>query len=299
MNRINHTWQARKEAITRRIPEKGSFAWIMMMMGLAAIPLILLPFTFWYMVWHGSSLQPDEIQSALAEPLRPGNAGAILLRMGERISRGDKSTAQWYPRIVQLAQHESPQLRRTVAWAMGKDLQFPDFRKTLHTLLRDPDPRVRRAAAISLAQGGDPASREALLEAIAPQAVRSGIAGSVRMRIQPADTATADTAVALVGDTFVEAGIAGTVKRLLVKDGDLVSRDQALLEMIAPPEELVDALRALTHTGNSADVAAVRKCAEEVTGQYKDLIQTEAERTIRAISKRSPSGTGVANNRIQ
>lgn len=296
MNRISAaSLRARKAALVERLPEKGSLAWILMMMGLGAIPLILLPFTFWYMVWHGTALKPEDVQAAFTEPLKPGQAGAMLLRLGEKMSRGDDTAARWYPRIVELSKHESPQLRRTVAWAMGKDLRRQEFRNILHTMLRDPEARVRRAAAISLAYGGDMAARQVLLESIGPQVVKSTVAGSVNPRIQAADTTTPETAIAMIGDAFVEAGITGTVKRVLVKDGEMVSRGQPLIEVIAPVEELVDSLRALANVGNAADSDAVKHCAEEAIGEHKVLIQSEAERTLRRIAARPASGTGVAN----
>lgn len=288
---MNHTatvtWREKRAALAGHLPEKGSFAWIMMMMGLATIPLILLPFTFWYLVWHGSAIPAEEVKSALAEPVKPGQAGAVLLRLGEKMSRGDESVVRWYPRIAELSRHESAQLRKNVAWTMGKDLRHAEFRSSLHAMLGDPEPRVRRAAAISLALAGDAAARPVLLEAIGLQVVLSPFAGSVNPRIQPADTATADTAVARVGEQFVEAGTAGTVKRVLVKDGELVSKGQALIEMTAPDDELIDGLRALAHVGTAADADAITACAKLASGENKAVVENQAQRTLRQIAART------------
>lgn len=261
-----------------------------MCLGLSAIPLILLPFAFWYAVWNGNAVTPDEVQAAFSEPLKPSAAGGVLLRIAERMSRGDKELAShWYPKMLELSRHESRDLRRTVAWVIGKDATEPRFRARLKELLSDSDASVRRSAAISLAGLGDISARDTLVASIAPQQIRSTAAGSISFRIQPADTAGADTTIAIVGETLVESGVAGTVMRHVVKDGEMVSRGQVVLEILPPEDELADSLRALALVGNASDVAAVQKCANDVSGEKKAIIQNEAERTIRTLTTRTAS----------
>lgn len=276
--------------LTSALPEKGSFAWIMMMMGLASIVLILLPFAFWYAVWHGPSIGPGEVEKALAEPVEPSAAGSMVLRIAEKISRQDRSMQRWYPRLIELSRHAAPHLRRTAAWAMGKDPKSDAFHARLREMVNDQDRHVRRAAAVSLSAFEDPAARKELVAAIRPHVVLSTLAGSVNLRILPKDTASPETAVARVGDSFVEAGIFGTVKRLLVKEGDPVSAGQPLVEITPAPEEARDMLRALARVGVQEDLAAIRECLGDST---EAMVRDEGQNAIRAIERRGNSTAGV------
>jgi biotin carboxyl carrier protein len=196
---------------------------------------------------------------------------------------------RWYPLVVSLSRDASPHLRRTAAWTMGKDTQSASFRTRLLELLKDGDLHVRRAAAVSLSAFQDPAARKELVAAIQPHAVVSTVAGSANPRIMVKDTTVPETAVARVGETFVEAGVFGTVTRVLIKDGEPVSAGQTLVEVTPPGEEIRDLLRALSKVGIQEDLPAVRPYLEN----SEEQVRKEAASAMRIIERRGNSTAGV------
>ena len=60
-----------------------------------------------------------------------------------------------------MEQASSPnlELRQTAAWLMGQDRNYAPFHEALLRLVHDPEPMVRRNAALGLAAFGDPAAR--------------------------------------------------------------------------------------------------------------------------------------------
>lgn len=253
----------------------------------AAMVLLIVPFAFWYYVWYGFSLDPNEIQRALADPVRPSQASQMLLQMGEKMSRGDSRMRRWYPRLIELASHPSAELRLDVAWVMGVDGNAAEFRPALTKLLAAPEVGVRRAAALSLAAHRDPRGRPELLAAIAPFMVRSPAAGPVSFRVQPSDTVSPSTVIAAVGEQHAFAQIRGTVMRHLVKDGDLAVAGQTLVEIAPDPQEAAKAMHALAIVGNSGDETAIEDSIKNLKGTAVDIARHEAESALRSIRLRA------------
>lgn len=74
-----------------------------LLITLFAVLLVLLPFLFWYFTWFGRKLTDAEIGEYLADSSKPRHAQHALVQLGERMARGDKKAAQWYPEVVRLA----------------------------------------------------------------------------------------------------------------------------------------------------------------------------------------------------
>ena len=63
--------------------------------------------------------------------------------------------SRWYPQVVEQAASPNLEIRQTAAWIMGQDHNYAPFHEALLKLLHDPEPMVRRNAALGLAGFGD------------------------------------------------------------------------------------------------------------------------------------------------
>jgi biotin carboxyl carrier protein len=234
----------------RVLPPKGSPQRLVVVISLALFLTVVFPFAFWFLTWHGWALDPAQVESGLGEPLRPSRASQQILQIGEKLSRGDHSVRRWYPRIMQLAKTQDEDLRRNVAWMMGRDPEHDAFRAVLRDLLNDPVPLVRLEAALSLAQFHDDTARAELQSATQPYRVNSSVAGRLQMRIDTGDTTRPYTVVARINDVDVVASIPGKVAAVLAKDGQDVEKGQSLLAIernVTQVEQARRALRVLDH----------------------------------------------------
>ena len=118
-----------------------------------AILFVVASFLTWYFTWFGRGLSDSEISKFLVDEKHPRHVQHALLQIEQRIERGDKNAKQWYPQIVTLAGSSETEFRLTVAWLMGADNTSQEFHNSLKKLLGDPEPIVRRNAALALVCG--------------------------------------------------------------------------------------------------------------------------------------------------
>jgi hypothetical protein len=135
---------------------------------LFALLLVLLPFLFWYGTWFGRKLTDSDIDRYLAGRAHPRHAQHALVQIGERLSHGDPGASRWYPQVVEQSNSPLIELRQTAAWIMGQDHHYAPFHTALLNLLHDPQPMVRRNAALALSNFGDAAARPELLAMLRP-----------------------------------------------------------------------------------------------------------------------------------
>src|ERR1044072_6736830 len=120
-------------------------------LAVVAILFVVVPFLTWYWTWFGRSLSDEEIEKYLGEG-KPRHAQHALSQIAERIEKGDADAARWNAKVTGLASNPSPDVRMTAAWVMGVEHKSEEFRESLARLLEDPEPVLRRNAA--LAAGG-------------------------------------------------------------------------------------------------------------------------------------------------
>jgi biotin carboxyl carrier protein len=247
MNRVLSIirYSLRKLIGVQVLPPKGSPQRLVVVVSLALFLTVVFPFAFWFLTWHGWALDPAHVETGLGEPLRPARASQQIMQIGEKLSRGDHSVRRWYPRIVELAKTQDEDLRRNVAWMMGRDPEHESFREVLRTMLNDPLPMVRLEAALSLAQFRDATARQELQSATQPFRVNSSVAGRIQMRIDTGDTTRPQTVVARINDVDVIASVPGKVTKLLAKDGEDVTKGQSLVAIERNPTHIEQARRAL------------------------------------------------------
>ena len=138
-----------------------------------ALLLVLFPFLFWYGTWFGRKLSDAQMGEYLSDRAKPRHAQHALVQLGERMARRDPGVARWYPQVVQLAASPLIELRQTAAWIMGQDHTYAPFHEVLVKLTADPQPMVRRNAALALSNFGDPAARPELMAMLRPYTIVS------------------------------------------------------------------------------------------------------------------------------
>lgn len=267
---------------------------------LLVVAFVLVPFLFWRATWFGRRLTDEETGQYLADTKHPRKAQHALVQLGERILRGDPGVKRWYPQVQELAGHSLPEIRATAAWVMGQDNQSREFHAALTGLLGDPDPLVRRNAALSLVRFGDASGMTELRAMLQPYALLSPSAGRLSIRLKEGNPVNPGTLLGRLqrGDEASElrSPLPGAVGTWLVVDGAAVSEDEPLV-LLSPGEEQVwEALRALYLVGEESDLLDVERFARGVEGM-PEKVRAQAQLTADAIRRRASSsgnqsGTG-------
>ena len=250
-----------------------------------ALLLVLFPFLFWYMTWFGRKLSDDQIGEYLADHGKPRHAQHALVQVGERMARRDPTAARWYPQVVELAGSPLIELRQTSAWIMGQDHTYAPFHEGLRNLLADPQPMVRRNAALALSNFGDPAARPELLAMLRPYTIVSPAAGVVQYRLKLGEYVNPGTLVAHVGGIEVRSPLPGEVRDLSRRDGSTVRAGDPLVEISADKEHAWEALRALWTVGTKEDLDDIQRYTRAVPGM-PEKVQEQALMTMQAIRSR-------------
>jgi len=250
-----------------------------------ALLLVLFPFLFWYMTWFGRKLTDDQIGEYLADRAKPRHAQHALVQVGERMSRHDPAAARWYPQVVELAGSPLIELRQTAAWIMGQDHTYAPFHEALLKLMADPQPMVRRNAALGLSNFGDAAARPELLAMLRPFTIVSPAAGVVQYRLKLAEYVNPGTLVAHVAGVEVRSPLPGEVRELSRHEGGVVRAGDPLVEISADKEHAWEALRALWTVGTKEDLEDIRRYSRSVPGM-PEKVQEQALLTVQAIQAR-------------
>jgi len=251
-----------------------------------ALLLVLFPFLFWYGTWFGRKLSDAQISEYLADRAKPRHAQHALVQIGERITRRDRAVARWYPAVVDLAGSPRIELRQTAAWIMGQDHSYAPFHGALLTLLADPQPMVRRNAALALSNFGDGSARPELRSMLHPYTIVAPAAGTVRYRLKLGEYVNPGTLVAHVGAAEVRSPLPGEVREMSRREGAAVTAGDPLVELSADQEHAWEALRALWSVGGPDDLDEIQRYVRGVPGM-PERVQEQALLTVQAIQARA------------
>jgi len=273
--------------------------WLLLILATAFL-FVLMPFLFWESTWFGRPLTDEQIAKNLADRAHPRKAQHALSQIADRILSRDtgvrESAKKWYPQVVEFSSSNMDELRLTAAWVMGQDNTVPEFHAALLRLVNDPQPMVRRNAALSLVRFGQDASGHSeILAMLDLYTVRAAQAGIISERLKPGDVVNPGTLLGRLrqGDVKMEirAQVPGTLERWMARDGATVSADDPLITLSPSAEEVWEALRALYIIGRPEDLALVNRYARGVA-DMPDSIRWQALETARAIQARSsPKGS--------
>jgi hypothetical protein len=257
------------------------------MITVFALLLVLFPFLFWYSTWFGRKLTDAEIDRYFADTAKPRHAQHALVQIGERLSQR-RDVSRWYPAVVRQAASPNLELRQTAAWIMGQVRGYAPFHDALLSLLHDPQPMVRRNAALALAALGDAAARPELTAMLSPYTVAAPAEGAVQYRLKLGEYVNPGTLVGHVGDVEVRSPVPGEVRELDRRPGTTARSGDALVELGADKNHVWEALRGLYLVGQPADLEAVERFVRPVPGM-PETVARQASETVEAIRARQPA----------
>lgn len=259
-----------------------------------ALLLVIVPSLTWYLTWFGRSLTDDELTRYLSDS-NPRHAQHALSQLAERVEKGDAATARWSPQVLALSRSRTPDLRMTAAWVMGLEHKSEEYRTALARLLEDPEPIVRRNAALALVRFGDSRCRDELREMLRPFTIKSPAQGTAYTAL------TAGTPVKR-GSLLVKyrsnpsgaveeirSPLPGTIEIAHTSGGDIIEPGDELFVIRPDDEQVRDALVGLYYVGGSEDLSDVERYASGVEGVPTDL-KEKAAQVADAIKRRSQDG---------
>lgn len=264
-------------------PRKGlSVLWLI----LFVIALVVVPYLFWQGVWFGRKLTDTQLAAYLDETEKPRHIQHALSQIADGIVRGDTRVKKWYPRVIESVKSPTPEVRVTAAWVMGQDNRSDEFHAALINLLDDPNPMVRRNAALALVRFGDPRGRPVLVEMLQPFTVTAPASGALKPRLKAGDTVDVGTLLARVNSTEVRSPVTGKVARSLQQESARVAAGAPIYELGPAPEQIWEALRALYLVGTADDLPAI-----VALRGMPERIQQQARLTAQAIRARAVAVT--------
>ncbi len=257
---------------------------------LLAILFVLGAFLTWYFTWFGRELTDTDVATYLADSNKPRKVQHALLQIQERLERQDPAARQWHPRVVALAASPEAEVRLTVAWLMGFDSKSSEFHEALLKLLQDPEPVVRRNAALALVRHADGQGRQELLSILVPYPVSIPDEGVLSSSVRQGDTVARGSLLARIlaannEPVAVRSPLRGTVGTVAVETGAKVSKGQQLLSLKSDEESVWEALRGLALIGEPEDAALIEHYLNQSTS-IPDRTKEQAALTLKAIESR-------------
>ncbi|HEX7333887.1 MAG TPA: HEAT repeat domain-containing protein [Pyrinomonadaceae bacterium] len=282
MDNGNHP-EIKVSEVRRRAPGSGPIL-------LLAALFVAATFLAWYFSWFGRELSHDDISKYLADEKNPRHVQHALLQIQQRMERGDAEAKNWYPQLITLSGSAETEFRLTVAWLMGFDNQSPEFHQALAKLLRDPEPIVRRNAALALLRFNDSSGREELLSVLGPYSLKAPVDGVVASSLHEGSEVGRRALLARIQQpdgkvVELRSPLPGRVGKISKPNGSQVTREDELLSLNSDEDSIWEALRGLALAGKAEDLPLVQSYADsnEVSGRIKE----QAGLTAKAISRRS------------
>jgi len=255
------------------------------LIALFAMTLVLFPFLFWYSTWFGRPLSDADLDTYFADTAKPRRIQHALVQLGERLSHG-QTGVRWYPAVLRQVASPSLEIRQTAAWIMGQDRTAQPFHEALVRLLADPEPMVRRNAALALAGFGDAAARPELAAMLRPYTVTARAAGTLHYRLKAGDYVNPGTLLAHLGNAELRSPVPGEVRALDIPEGGSAKSGDAIVELAADQNHVWESLRALYLVGMPADAEAIELFTRPVPGM-SEKVALQAHLTLQAIQSRA------------
>ena len=266
-----------------------------------AVLFVVVPFLTWYWTWFGRTLSDSEIESYLGDGNARHAQHALSQIAGRIEERDEKRSAgkqadgagaeRWYPQVVALTKSDVADLRMTAAWVMGLDHRSEEFHAALVPLLEDPEPIVRRNAALALVRFGDPRCRAELLAMLRPYTVKAVAGGTALTALTAGSVVKRESLLLKYRDTSgatgeVRSPLPGRIEKALVKEGDAFAEGAELFVLAPDAEQVTDALVGLYYFGGAEDLSEVERYASGVEAMPAD-VKDKAAQAAEAIKRRS------------
>jgi hypothetical protein len=292
----NSNHHPKTEATARSASARRRSPWPL---AVIAALFIIVPFLTWYGTWFGRSLKDATIEEYLRDE-KPRHVQHALSEIEKRVAAGDGGAKRWYPQIVKLAGHASPDVRLTVAWVMGVDTRAEEFHAELLRLAEDREPIVRRNAALSLVSFGDPRSLKELRAMLKPYTVVSSFEGRAETVLSEGSKVNREAMLVRVrskeGESLeARAPLDGTIEKALLREGDEVRAGQEIFVLAPDVRSVEDALVGLRRLGEQEDLTEVERYARGVPGMPSRTKELAAQ-TAEAIKRRVEQKRGSSNS---
>ena len=225
---------------------------------LLAILFVAATFLAWYFTWFGRGLSDADITKYLADTKNPRHVQHALLQIQQRMERGDQSAKTWYPQIQTLSENPETEFRLTTAWLMGFDNKSEDFHKALAKLIHDPEPIVRRNAALALVRFGDKSGHDELLAILKPYPVTSPASGVVSSTLHSGSDISRGALLIRVQtddgkEVEIRSPLPGKIVEISKANSAQVKSGEVVLTLNSDEESVWEALRGLSLIGTEAD----------------------------------------------
>jgi hypothetical protein len=255
-----------------------------------AVLFVVVPFLSWYGTTFLRPLDDEKIDEYLNDTAKPRHVQHALEQIDKKIVANDAGARRWYPQVVTVASSPVADLRMAAAWVMGDDNREPEFRNTLARLLEDPEPAVRRMAALSLSRFGDERARRELRAMLRPFVFKSPTGGTLLTALPEGSRVNRESLIARVrepsGDVReVRAPLAGKIERVTAAVGANLNAGDELLVLAPDAENVLQSLRALALVGNREDLSEIEVYARGVRVMPAE-VQKQAALTVEAIKGR-------------
>src|SRR5678815_3991963 len=250
----------------------------------ASGPILILAFLFlaatflaWYFTWFGRGLSDADISKYLADEKNPRHVQHALLQVQQRIERNDSSARNWYPDVLTLSGNPETEFRLTVAWLMGFDNKSPEFHDALLKLLRDPEPIVRRNAALALVRFEDSSGREELISVLRPYVLKAPADGVITSSMREGSTLARRTLLARIEEpdgkvVELRSPLPGRIEKMAKPNGSQMKRDEDLLTINSDEQSVWEALRGLSLVGTKNELPIIQTYATstDVSSRVKE-----------------------------
>lgn len=254
---------------------------------------VIVPFLYWHGTWFGRELSDEQIEEYLAEDDNPRHMQHALSQIAKRIEEGKPGVERWNPQIAALAESRYPDLRMTAAWVMGIEHHSAEFHAALLKLLEDPQPIVRRNAALALVRFGDAKCRPELLVMLRPFTVITQTEGKALTALSAGTPVARDSLLLKYtfkthADSEIRSPLPGKIEKAMVEEGRSFSAGDELFVISPEPEQVRDALIGLMYFGVAEDLPEIENYARGVEGMPED-VKRQAALTAEAVKRRSES----------
>lgn len=276
----NHP-EIRVSAPRKRTPGSG---WILTL----AILFVAATFLAWYFTWFGRELSDADITKYLNDTNNPRHVQHALNQIQQRIERGDAGAKNWHPQLIALSTNPQPQFRLMAAWVMGFDNKSAEFHEALKKLVQDPEPIVRRNAALALVRFGDASGRAELVSVLSPYPVRAPVDGVIASTLKEEAEVAQGTLLARIqhsGEKVVElrSPLPGRINKILKTNGTQVAAGEEVLSLHADEDSVWEALRALALIGTREDAPIIQGYAD--SPNVAERIREQAKLTVKQVER--------------
>jgi hypothetical protein len=256
-----------------------------------AVLFVLASFLTWYFTWFGRELSDADLAKYLSDEKHPRHVQHALLQIQDRIEKGNPNARQWYPKLIELAGSSEAEYRLTVAWVMGFDNKSNEFQEALLKLLKDPEPIVRRNAALALVRFNDASGRSELLATLKPYPVNAITAGLVNSTLNEGSPISRGTLLARISKSDNQSAelrspLTGRIERVLASNGSRVNPGDTVLTISSDAESIWEALRGLSLVGQAEDLPEIERYVRGVDS-FPDRIKEQAALTAKFVQGRS------------